>query len=185
MSSFQETKAILLNNLEKCINHLIFPQKTINLLKTAGLDTFASHAKNYSKTLIKCRTLYDELSTLEKFGWLANSEQVWTFSVNMIAGKLIIYRNAMIQECKPSSNFVSQALFRQSGLNMQKLSIFLLTKKNNGKYEVCINNNNTKILTYDQVKGLLPRPVGLVDGKVGYVDCGDLSLDSSDIIMDI
>lgn len=173
MTSFQDVKQQLATSLETIGSHILFPQERLDAMKRVGSADAISHLENYNKQILKARSLLVQLNALDKFGWFLNSQRVWLASVVKCAELRKFYIDQFCSFLATQDMF-SRMMISQMGITKFTPVIFMIQKK--GSQYTATNANETQVLTYEQVCGLLPNPGQMMGMKL------EAKLDPSDIV---
>ena len=158
MSNFTLEKDILIQELDKCIYFLSFPESAITSLTKAVSSTFVYYITKYNKALKKVKSLHTELLLINIWSYfsLIHSHRAWKISITKAIVSLNVYKESILSYIE-NTNIIDKITFGQCGINMQKMVLFLNTFKKDKKY-VCLNTKKEEIeLSLENIIACLPR----------------------------
>ena len=171
---FNQEKKELLNELKKNSDKLLFPNSVIETMKGKKLSIYKLMDK-YNNYLLKIRDLYKDLNNLTKWGLINDSHLNWKLSVNHNISNLNLNFNEIFNHVSKDDGELTKDVKTQCGINLGKLSLYMIIFKKNRKYMV-IHTDTNKVheLEKQKVRELLPRCVNLVGRNMVADDLADL-----------
>ena len=158
MSDFTLDKTNLIQDLNKCIDYLSFPESVVFSLSKAVSSSFVYYISKYNKTLKKIKSLHTELLTITSWSFfnLRYTRMAWILSISKAILNFNMYKETILSYIE-NANFIDKITFDQSGITMNKMVLFLNTFKKNKKY-ICLNTKKEEIeLSLQNVIACLPR----------------------------
>jgi len=158
MSNFTLDKTNLIQDLNKYIDNLLFPESVVLSLRKAVSSSFVYYITKYNKSLKKVKSLHSELLTITSWSSfnLTYTRMAWILSISKAILNFNMYKESILSYIE-NTNFIDKITFAQCGITMNKMVLFLNTFKKDKKY-ICLNTKKEEIeLSLENVIACLPR----------------------------